>query len=353
MDGYWGNEDATREVLLDGGWLVTGDVGRMDEDGYLYIVDRRKDMIISGGENIYARDVEDTLLAHPEIREVAVVGGPHPRLGEQVVAYVVRRDGSELSEASLTSWVATRLASYKKPGLVLFEESLPRVPRSGRSTSRPCVSGCPSRGAPAGEAGAGRAGGFAGVADPRARWGAHSSGAGHGGRRYGVGWVQPDRSDAVRGAGPASRGHHVLGGQGSGRIVAAGPGVEGLEPGRLVALYPYGGCGSCARCAAGNETLCRAARLDGVNAPGMFTSQYTALARDAVAVPDGIGSQMAALASVVAVAWHVLVCRGGLQRGRRWRSPRSRRAWALAAARWPTCWVPKPSASRAATRSND
>ena len=128
MDGYWGNEDATREVLLDGGWLVTGDVGRMDEDGYLYIVDRRKDMIISGGENIYARDVEDTLLAHPEIREVAVVGGPHPRLGEQVVAYVVRRDGSELSEASLTSWVATRLASYKKPGLVLFEESLPRTP---------------------------------------------------------------------------------------------------------------------------------------------------------------------------------------------------------------------------------
>ncbi len=128
MDGYWGDEQATREVLLDGGWLATGDIGRLDEDGYLYIVDRKKDMIISGGENIYARDVEDTLLAHPEIREVAVVGGPHQRLGEQVVAYVVRRDGSDLSEASVRSWVATRLASYKKPGRVLFEDSLPRTP---------------------------------------------------------------------------------------------------------------------------------------------------------------------------------------------------------------------------------
>jgi acyl-CoA synthetase (AMP-forming)/AMP-acid ligase II len=128
MDGYWGNEAATSEALLPGGWLATGDIGRIDADGYVYIVDRKKDMIISGGENIYARDVEDTLLAHPEIREAAVVGGPHGRLGEQVVAYVVLRDQSDLSQEALLEWVTGRLARYKKPGKILFEESLPRTP---------------------------------------------------------------------------------------------------------------------------------------------------------------------------------------------------------------------------------
>jgi long-chain acyl-CoA synthetase len=128
MDGYWGNEAATRDALVGGGWLATGDIGRLDEDGYLYIIDRKKDVIISGGENIYARDVEDILLAHPEVREAAVVGRPHERLGEQVVAFVVLRDRSELSEAGLLTWVTGRLASYKKPGKIVFEESLPRTP---------------------------------------------------------------------------------------------------------------------------------------------------------------------------------------------------------------------------------
>jgi acyl-CoA synthetase (AMP-forming)/AMP-acid ligase II len=128
MDGYWGNEAATKEALLDGGWLATGDIGRIDSEGYVYIVDRKKDMIISGGENIYARDVEDTLLAHPDIREAAVVGGPNERLGEEVVAYVVLRDRSELTEAGLMSWTTERLASYKKPARILFEEALPRTP---------------------------------------------------------------------------------------------------------------------------------------------------------------------------------------------------------------------------------
>jgi fatty-acyl-CoA synthase len=128
MDGYWGNEAATAEALLPDGWLATGDIARLDEDGYLYIVDRKKDMIISGGENIYARDVEDTLLAHPDIREAAVVGGPNARLGEEVVAYVVRRPASDLSEATLLRWTTERLASYKKPARVLFEDSLPRTP---------------------------------------------------------------------------------------------------------------------------------------------------------------------------------------------------------------------------------
>ena len=128
MDGYWGNAVATREVLLPDGWLDTGDVGRLDADGYLCIVDRKKDMIISGGENIYARDVEDVLLAHPGVREAAVVGGPNPRLGEEVIAFVVCRQESGVTEASLLAWVSERLAGYKKPAKIVLEASLPRTP---------------------------------------------------------------------------------------------------------------------------------------------------------------------------------------------------------------------------------
>jgi len=108
---------------------------------------------------------------------------------------------------------------------------------------------------------------------------------------------------------------HVLGAQGSGRVVATGDGVDDVKLGEMVGLYPYGGCGSCERCESGNETLCRQARLDGVNAPGMYQSHYLALARDAFAAPPSVSAPMAALGSVVAVAWHVLVCRGGLQAG--------------------------------------
>jgi acyl-CoA synthetase (AMP-forming)/AMP-acid ligase II len=128
MTGYWGNPDATAEALVADGWLITGDIGRLDEDGYLYIFDRAKDMIISGGENIYARDVEDTLLAHPDVREVAVVGGPHPRFGEEVVAYVVVRAGGRLTSEALIAWTGDRLARYKRPAQVHFEASLPRTP---------------------------------------------------------------------------------------------------------------------------------------------------------------------------------------------------------------------------------
>jgi acyl-CoA synthetase (AMP-forming)/AMP-acid ligase II len=127
MDGYWGNERATREVLLGSGWLDTGDVGRLDAEGYLTIVDRKKDMIISGGENIYARDVEDALLAHPGVREAAVVGAPHSRLGEEVIAYVVARHEVEITEAALLAWVTERLGRYKKPARIQFETSLPRT----------------------------------------------------------------------------------------------------------------------------------------------------------------------------------------------------------------------------------
>ena len=127
MVGYWKNEAATREVMTEDGWFMTGDVGWLDEDGYLYIVDRKKDMIISGGENIYARDVEDTILAHPSIREAAVVGAPHERLGEQVVAFIVLRDGSALTADELLAWLTGRLSSYKKPAEVRFVTELPRT----------------------------------------------------------------------------------------------------------------------------------------------------------------------------------------------------------------------------------
>ncbi len=128
MDGYWRNPEATAEVLRDDGWLLTGDIGALDEDGYLSIFDRAKDMIISGAENIYARDVENTLLAHPDVLEAAVVGGPHPRLGEEVVAFVVLRPGAGLTGDGLIAWTGDHLARYKTPRQVRIEDSLPRTP---------------------------------------------------------------------------------------------------------------------------------------------------------------------------------------------------------------------------------
>ena len=96
MTGYWNAPEATADALRDG-WLHTGDVGHLDEDGYLYVVDRIKDLIIRGGFNVYPRDVEDVLLAHPEVAAAAVVGRPDPRLGEEVVAFVAVAPGSALT----------------------------------------------------------------------------------------------------------------------------------------------------------------------------------------------------------------------------------------------------------------
>jgi D-arabinose 1-dehydrogenase-like Zn-dependent alcohol dehydrogenase len=114
---------------------------------------------------------------------------------------------------------------------------------------------------------------------------------------------------------PRLAGQHVLGGQGAGRVTAVGEGVDGVAVGDTVALYPYGGCGECAACASGNETLCRNARLDGVNSPGCCQSHFAAEARDAFAVPSPLTAKAAVLAPALAVAWHVLVCRGQLQAG--------------------------------------
>lgn len=123
--GYWRRPEATQEALRNG-WLQTGDVGYRDERGYIFITDRVKDMIISGGSNVYPREVEEILLAHPAISEACVVGVPDDVWGEAVKAVVVLRAGLELDEAEVIEFCRTRLASYKKPKSVDFSESLPK-----------------------------------------------------------------------------------------------------------------------------------------------------------------------------------------------------------------------------------
>jgi fatty-acyl-CoA synthase len=127
MKGYWNRPDATAEVLIDG-WFHTGDVGIRDADGYFFIVDRKKDMIISGGENVYPAEVEDALYQHPGIKEVAVIGVHDPRWGETVRAIVVRKDGVSLSEQDVIDFTQDKLARYKQPKSVVFIDLLPRNP---------------------------------------------------------------------------------------------------------------------------------------------------------------------------------------------------------------------------------
>ena len=126
MRGYLGREDETRRVLTRDGWLYTGDIARMDEDGYFYIVDRKKDMVISGGYNIYPRDVEEVLFDHPAVLEAAVVGTPHSKFGEAVKAFVVLREGAVVTEAALIAFCRQRLARYKVPVAVEFRRTLPK-----------------------------------------------------------------------------------------------------------------------------------------------------------------------------------------------------------------------------------
>jgi len=125
MQRYWNNEAATAETLQDG-WIASGDYGQLDEDGYLYIVGRKKDVIVSGGENIYPREIEEVLHAHPAILECAVVGAPDPKWGEAVTAVVVLRDGFALTEAEAIEHCKLNLASFKKPKAVHFRPVLPR-----------------------------------------------------------------------------------------------------------------------------------------------------------------------------------------------------------------------------------
>jgi long-chain acyl-CoA synthetase len=127
MKGYWAREDATAEALR-GGWFHSGDLGREDEDGYFYVVDRKKDMIIRGGYNVYPREVEELLYEHPAIREAAVVAVPHPEWGEEVGAAVVLEPDAEATPEEISAWVRERIAAYKYPRVVWFIDDLPKGP---------------------------------------------------------------------------------------------------------------------------------------------------------------------------------------------------------------------------------
>lgn len=127
IKSYWDNETATREAFHADGWFRTGDIGYMDDEDYLYIVDRIKDMYISGGENVYPAEVEEVLFGHPDVGEVAVVADPDHRWGEVGHAYVVARPGSDLSPEDLIGYATRRLAKYKVPKVVTFLDDLPRT----------------------------------------------------------------------------------------------------------------------------------------------------------------------------------------------------------------------------------
>jgi acyl-CoA synthetase (AMP-forming)/AMP-acid ligase II len=127
MKGYWNNTVATLETLRDG-WVHTGDVGRLDAEGFLYLVDRKKDMIISGGENIYSREVEEAVVTHPSVSEVAVIGVPDPQWGEAVMAVVVTRPGAAVTADAIVAHCRVMIASYKKPRHVVFVDEIVKLP---------------------------------------------------------------------------------------------------------------------------------------------------------------------------------------------------------------------------------
>jgi acyl-CoA synthetase (AMP-forming)/AMP-acid ligase II len=125
MRGYWQREKETAQAVR-GGWFHTGDAGYLDEDGFMFLKDRVKDMIVSGGENVYPAEIEAVLTGHPEVLECAVIGVPDAKWGETVKAVVVRRAGTTLSEATLIEWSRNKLAGFKRPRSVDFVEALPR-----------------------------------------------------------------------------------------------------------------------------------------------------------------------------------------------------------------------------------
>jgi long-chain acyl-CoA synthetase len=125
MKGYWNMPEETAEVLRDG-WLHTGDVARMDEDGYFYIVDRKKDMISAGGYNVYPREIEEVLYEHEEVSEAVAIGVEDEYRGESVKAFVVRKSGEEVNEEEILAFCKERLAPYKAPKAVEFRDELPK-----------------------------------------------------------------------------------------------------------------------------------------------------------------------------------------------------------------------------------
>ena len=128
VKGYWGKPEAT-EQTFGGGWLRTGDIGKLDEEGFCTIVDRAKDMLIRGGENIYCIEVENALFEHPAVVDAAVVGIPHHTLGEEPAAVVTLRPGMHASEAELRAFVAERLAAFKVPVRVVARDGIAAAQR--------------------------------------------------------------------------------------------------------------------------------------------------------------------------------------------------------------------------------
>jgi acyl-CoA synthetase (AMP-forming)/AMP-acid ligase II len=128
MKGYLGKPEATAEAITEDGWFRSGDIGHLDADGYLYVSDRLKDMIITGGENVYSPEVERVLAEHPAVAEVAVIGVPDPKWGESVKAVVALRPGTEASETELVEYCRERLAHFKCPKSVDIVAALPRNP---------------------------------------------------------------------------------------------------------------------------------------------------------------------------------------------------------------------------------
>jgi long-chain acyl-CoA synthetase len=124
MKGYYGRPEATAQAMR-GGWFRTGDIGQFDADGYLSIVDRKKDMILRGGFNVYPREIEEVLMTHPAVAMAAVIGVPDPRLGEEVKAVIVRRPGTAVSEDELVAWGREQMAAFKYPRIIEFREALP------------------------------------------------------------------------------------------------------------------------------------------------------------------------------------------------------------------------------------
>ncbi len=125
MKGYWNNPIATEETLTNG-WLHTGDIAEMDEDGYFAIVDRKKDMIICGGFNVYPRDIEEVFFEYPKVLEACAIGVPHPTRGEQVKVFVVLKEGKTSNQDEIIAYCKTKLATYKLPTEIEFRDELPK-----------------------------------------------------------------------------------------------------------------------------------------------------------------------------------------------------------------------------------
>jgi long-chain acyl-CoA synthetase len=137
LKGYYKNPEATKNAFRNG-WFHTGDVGYRDQDGFYYIVDRKSDMIIRGGENIYPREIDEVLYQHPSVAAAAVVGMPDELYGEEVAAFVVLREGSEVSEEQLIEFCKGRLADYKCPKTVRLVKDIPKGP-TGKLLKRELV----------------------------------------------------------------------------------------------------------------------------------------------------------------------------------------------------------------------